>query len=337
MALATEKRFCCIGVKRYTDKEKEIIIQLHKENYNTVEIAKKIGRSQSGVEKLLIRNGCKMRHGRYTTDEELADIYKLYTEGKTCREIFNKYNYKYNCEEAIQRIIQKAGLSRGKYSKPVILNHDYFESIDNQRKAYWIGMLLADGCVMDYPNRSKKIKLELKVQDKYIIEEFAKDIETDLLVRSYKYSKKHNSTLTVSSNKMAQDLSKFGIVERKTFKTNSVPIIRKDLMRHLIRGYFDGDGCITLGKRKDQYIHRATAYFCGTEEFLNELNCFLNREVGLEIKELIDMNKYGSNIFNLRYIRNAEIINLYEYLYHESEIFLHRKKEKFELFINERK
>lgn len=37
-----------------------------------------------------------------------------------------------------------------------IQNDSYFEKIDNENKAYWLGFLYADGCVSE---KSKKIKL----------------------------------------------------------------------------------------------------------------------------------------------------------------------------------
>ena len=96
-------------------------------------------------------------------------------------------------------------------------------------------------------------------------------------------------------------------------------------------------GCIYVYKPKDQNLHRAKIIFCGTEKFLNSLMVEINNSLGLEVNKLIDMNKYGSNVFNLRYLKNNDIYKLYEYMYKDATIFLTRKKDKFEFFINERK
>ena len=49
------------------------------------------------------------------------------------------------------------------------------------------------------------------------------------------------------------------------------------------------------------------------------------------------MNKYGSNVFNLRYINNDDINKLYNYMYENATIYLKRKKDKFDIYFNDRK
>ena len=134
----------------------------------------------------------------------------MYESGMTCKEIFKKFSHIYKSEEAIQKIIRRMGISRGRYKKPVNVNENYFECIDNEHKAYWVGFLLADGCIIKYKGKSDTLKFELKNEDRYIIEEFAKDIETDREVKDYRYGKKHNAQLQIKSNKISKDLSKYG-------------------------------------------------------------------------------------------------------------------------------
>lgn len=325
-----------MGTKHYTKEEKDKIIELHLQNRNTVEISKAINRSQTGIERFLKSNGFEMTYGRRATKDELQDIIQLYKDGLTCKEIHKKYQYIYQSEEAIQKIVRKANVSRGRYIKQVNVNEDYFENIDTEHKAYWIGFLLADGCILERQRESNVVKFELNNKDRYIVEEFAKDIETSLNVLDYKYDKKHNCNIQIHSNKMVNDLGKYGIVPRKTFKICDLPNINNNLMNHFVRGYFDGDGCAYLYKPKDQYIHRLRITFCGTEAFLLNLKNLLEQN-GINNGSMIDMNKYGSNVFNLRFISNAGIIKLYNYMYKDSTIFLNRKREKFETFIDERR
>lgn len=261
----------------------------------------------------------------------------MYENGMTCKEIFKKFSHIYKSERVIQKMIKNMGISRGRYKKPIVVNEDYFECIDNEHKAYWVGFLLADGCIIRCKNKSDTLKFELNIKDKYIIEEFAKDIETDREVKDYKYDKKHNAQIQIKSNKISQDLSKYGIVPNKTFKIDCIKNIPNYLLNHFIRGYFDGDGCAYLYKPKNQNKHRLRITFCGTENFLKDLNIKLLNQINTSNINLIDMNKYGSNVFNLRYINYDDINKLYEYMYKDATIFLQRKKEKFDIYINERK
>lgn len=325
-------------MNRYlSEDEKRKIVELHLENNTTVKIAKILNRNASTIERFLKKNGYSMNYGKKINSKQENEIIDMYKSGKTCKEIYQSFSHIYSCEESIQKIIRRNNISRGRYKKKVCVNENYFETIDTEHKAYWIGFLLADGCIIKNNHKSDTIKFELNIKDKYIIDEFAKDIETDLIVKDYKYGKKHNAQIQIKSNKMSSDLSKYGITYRKTLKISSIPDIPQNLIRHFVRGYFDGDGCAYLYKPKDQNIHRLKITFCGTEDFLNNLKIELHKQLDLNLNNLINMNKYGSNVFNLRYIKNSDMYKLYEYMYKDSTIFLKRKKEKFEIFINERK
>lgn len=319
-----------------SEEEKSIIIKMHKENKNTVEIAKYLSRSQSTIERFLKKNGYKMNYGRRLSDSQLNKVKTLYLSGMTCKQIYQLYSDIYTSEEAIQNIVRKLGVSRGHYSKPVVLDHHYFHTIDNERKAYWLGLLLADGSVIHYKHKSDVIKLELNVQDKYIIDMFANDIKTDLSVKDYQYRKKHNATLSVRSNIMSNDLAKYGMVYNKTLILSEVPNIDKSLFRHLLRGYFDGDGCIYTFKPNDQNLLRARITICGTKNFLLCLQQRINEDLNIGMKQLVDMNKYGSNVFNLVYTKNKDIVSLYYYMYKDATVFLTRKKNKFDNFFKQR-
>jgi len=91
-----------------------------------------------------------------------------------------------------------------------------------------------------------------------------------------------------------------------------------------------------LHKPKDQKLKRLKISICGTKEFLNNLNTFLNEQIGTTKNKLIDMNKYGSNVFNLRYTSNDDVIKFCEYIYSDCTICLERKRNKYIQFKNER-
>ena len=239
--------------KRYMQQEeKDLIIKLHLKGKFTTEISKIVGRSQTGIERFLKREGYSMNNTSKISEDDKMFIAEMYQNGMTCVDIYNMY-FKdvYKSSAAIEKYIRKCGLSRGRYVKPVIVNHDYFETIDCERKAYWLGMLMADGNIIYKSENCKIVSLHLNTNDKYIVEEFAKDIETDLTVKDYTYEYgdrkiKHDSILRIHSTKMADDLAKHNVMPRKSYKQFGLPSINNDYMRHFIRGLFDGDGSISL-------------------------------------------------------------------------------------------
>lgn len=60
-----------------------------------------------------------------------------------------------------------------------IQNDSFFEKIDNERKAYWLGFLYADGCVSEKSENNKRIIMQLHPNDRYILEQLLKDMNSN--------------------------------------------------------------------------------------------------------------------------------------------------------------
>ncbi len=130
------------------------------------------------------------------------------------------------------------------------MNHDYFNTIDTEAKAYWLGLLFADG--YNYEARDRVV-LTLAQTDIEILERFARDI--GYVNQIYTVIPKLPNcqplrTVTINSRTMSEALARLGCVQRKSLILE-IPSIPDDLMRHFMRGYFDGDGCIYLKERDD--------------------------------------------------------------------------------------
>lgn len=148
-------------------------------------------------------------------------------------------------------------------------NSHYFDTIDDQYKAYYLGLLFADGC--NYTDHNA-ITLSLQSEDAYIVESFANAIEYEGPVRFNKLheknaSLKNQAILTVNDPYMSRKLLELGMVNAKSLNLLFPKYITPSLIRHFIRGYFDGDGCISynLNHRKPRVM------ICGTREFCNSI------------------------------------------------------------------
>jgi hypothetical protein len=97
------------------------------------------------------------------------------------------------------------------------------------------------------------------------------------------------------------------------------------MIKHFIRGYFDGDGGLSLylntNKNDNTQTHKQKLTFRGTEQFCAELKKHLNNR--LNVGGYISEDK----IFCLEYSGKREVIKILDYLYDESTIFLERKKQ----------
>ena len=65
----------------------------------------------------------------------------------------------------------------------------FFKNIDNEKSAYWLGFIMADGCINEVINKkTKKLKsmnlsISLSTKDNHHLEKFLNDIESDCIVR----------------------------------------------------------------------------------------------------------------------------------------------------------
>ena len=137
------------------------------------------------------------------------------------------------------------------------MNYNYFDTIDTEEKAYWLGFLFADGnlSVPSYTTKEGKIKngrykisLELKAEDIEHLKKFAKAIDYEKEIKTVKCSGYDDTTkrcrLMFNNKHMWNTLNNLGCTPRKSL-TLQFPNISEKLEIPFIRGYFDGDGCLS--------------------------------------------------------------------------------------------
>jgi hypothetical protein len=254
---------------------------------------------------------------KLTINEELEIIEKR-KHGTSLEEIKSLYDIK--SSKTIYDVIKRNGREKIIPNKKNTVNHDYFENIDTDEKAYWLGFLYADGYVRMKNNRSGELKLKLKFSDRSHIEKFRESIKSTHKILDF-YSKvsvegvehtSHCSSISIYSTKMVSDLFKHGCLNNKTFKIK-MPNIDIELYPSFIRGYFDGDGCITLRGGS------GTCIITSNYDFLDELKNYLGYGV----------LKKRKNIYDLTFYKKESIEKFYNMIYKNKSQFLNRK---FEIF-----
>ncbi len=209
------------------------------------------------------------------------------------------------------------------------INETYFDIIDTEHKAYTLGFLYADG----YNDEKKNIiKLSLVEEDIDILKQIREPICPDKPLRYYKYKDKNKRpqySFVIDNGHISRKLSEFGVVQAKTFKLKFPTFLNKSLIRHFIRGYFDGDGCITKTKTKterDKYY----ISFISTENVIIELQKYFLKKLNIKIgKNQIRHPERNNNIRTLNIGGNLQIEKLLNHLYDNSTIFLKRKHDKY--------
>jgi len=200
-------------------------------------------------------------------------------------------------------------------------NDDYFETIDTEDKAYFLGLLFADGNIYSARNR---VQITLANEDAYILQAFATAIgyTGKMYIDREKYSK-----LILPSKKMCADLTKLGCTPNKSLTLQFPTEVPDELMHHFIRGYFDGDGHISKDKRlKNPYYH---INITSSLSFMERLKDIL-LENSIETGTLYKRYKDREHSAHTTYVLNKSAKQFTEYIYSDATLFLTRKHNIYE-------
>lgn len=142
---------------------------------------------------------------------------------------------------------------------------DYFDRIDMPEKAYWLGFIGADGCIITSPAHPEGMRLavQLGIRDKGHLLKLKEALGAHTSVTTATHSAfgkiLESANLSVSSPRLVRGLAAAGVTPRKSATLepwNGPP----DLMPHYWRGMVDGDGSLA---RKGGGVY--TIFLCGTE------------------------------------------------------------------------
>lgn len=206
-------------------------------------------------------------------------------------------------------------------------NENYFEVIDNEEKAYWLGFIAADGSIV---NKGNTLEISLSSKDRKHLEKFVQAINGDLnQIKDYNKTAGngkvyYTSRVTVNSIKLCSDLNKVGIYPNKGFELGFPNNISKNLMQHYLRGYFDGDGSICTNGKNRNGSPKWAVNLIATKEFLEDFMYHIMdigiSKISLQKKgPMMTWNKVGIN----------QIKRFLSYLYDDSIIYLDRKYELY--------
>lgn len=199
--------------------------------------------------------------------------------------------------------------------------------------AYALGFFAADGSMI--VGKRGNHYIELQSTDRNIMYAIRKALKSDLKMGIHTPKRSNHSTryrLQVGSHEMYNDLVKLGFQPSKS-KRMRIPNIPKIFIPDFIRGYFDGDGNIWIGihnKHRAKPVNVMQAAFTSCSlGFLRDLRQILHDQ-GLGNGSLTDL----SGAYRLQYGVHDSIL-LYHVMYDnlDSNLFLNRKKKRFETFI----
>lgn len=226
-----------------------------------------------------------------------------------------------------------------------LLRHEFFRNIQTEIQAYLLGFHAADGSINDERNT---LRIKVTKTDSEIINLYQEYISPDAyirdvngftsIIREKEVITKTANEINIASKVLTTDLSALGFGQNKTYKELHLPKISKDLFRHFLRGYFDGDGSFIGSVRKPNLNNRekkcrVTKAFnidSKTKTILEDIQSYLEEEgIKVNINYII-----RDDMYRLVTSSETEINKLFNLLYTDSNFYLTRKFNKFNYYVN---
>ena len=253
------------------------------------------------------------------------NIEKLINEKLSIKEISLKLNINYN---TLLRFCKKNNLKShigSKGAKKHTINEDYYETIDTEDKAYWLGFLAADGNIHASVKGKpiNRIQINLKLADIEQLEHFQKAIGSNYEIEKKDVNGSMVAQLKINCTKMCNDLISNNITPKKSLTVIMPNNLPSELIRDYIRGYFDGDGNIKNYYDKNNR-HRYNFNIVGGIDMLTQI------QENIPCSTYIYKLKRNSEIFSLETTKRENMIIIYNYLYNDATVFLKRKKDIFD-------
>lgn len=267
------------------------------------------------------------------SNEQLEDIRQSYLNGESTVKIGQRYGISH---QPIRKVLEEMGIDRNqkRFVRKYNLDENYFDKIDTPNKAYILGLLYADGsnCIS-----KGTVSISLQEEDKDLLEDIRKEIQSGKPLEYLDYSKKNDFgyayknqyRLLLFSKHMCNQLNDVGMIPNKSLKLK-VPNLDEHLYSHFIRGYFDGDGSLTIRYTQDNKL-RVLTTFTSTECFCNKIKDIIQQSVGIPCGNVYDASCHNNvtRVLSVSGIRQNQ--KLHSWLYQDANLYLQRKYDKVQM------
>lgn len=214
-------------------------------------------------------------------------------------------------------------------------NEQYLATIDTPEKAQILGLLYADGCLIEKTNT---IQLQLSEPDQEYLEKIKTQFRTDkpLIYKKPRlffspqnkkeYMRKAAYTLVLQSSVLYKDCLRHRLTPRKSFLPTELPDIKPSLWNSFILGFFEGDGCIYVNKRSRVYRFNILCQ----ETIAIQLRKIFEQKLKINMKlKQTKSTSTGIKLFYLENQRRGDILKIFDWLYKDTSFYMERKYRKF--------
>lgn len=265
-------------------------------------IISKYGISEDDYKKLVSKSQPTLRQESLVYCAEACDLYK---ENYSIEKISKKLG---KCTHTIVKLLKIGGLNPRTQAETSIrypdLRANYFRSINNEKKAWVLGLIYADGSI----NQKCSLQVSQSVENDHVLKIIADELNyPGEFTRAEKsHTTKMQSVLTVSRCEIQKDLLRLGMTTNKEIDLRfPFLLIDKKYYWAFLSGLYNGDGSLSLSIKENPRVKNQNPGLIfqldwgitSTKEMCEDISVFLKSQIP-EIKTNIrkEADKNASRI-----------------------------------------
>ncbi len=301
--------------KAFTKEEIADIVARYGTDEPVLSIAASYGYSQTmTIYRVLRRCNILLHDNNILSPEQEAETLRRLRAGEIITDLATEYDVSLF---VIRNALDRNGIKREEKRAKYQLNIHAFDQIDSEAAAYYLGFIYADGNVA-----VNRLRVELQERDIEALEGLRRFLSSNAPI-------KHKNVLIPRSGKttpacsieshsqlLADRMRAIGIVPRRGNFHLTQAVLPKDLAHHFIRGFMDGDGCLTQSR------NNPAIKFYGEADILSWIRLIFHEQIGTNPKLAITQK---AGIKELGFCGGRQCRKIIRWLYEDATIWLSRK------------
>lgn len=194
--------------------------------------------------------------------------------------------------------------------------------------AWILGVIYTDGNLSKPYRNAKYLRVTIGQKDVELLEKVRALMESNALLRHDPARGTAGAlySIGIDNVEISQDLQQLGLTENKSL-TTSFPLMPSDMVRHFIRGCWDGDGSVYWEGNDNR--KPCASYVSGSNDFIEQLTRHLV-DLGLPDRAIHVSTRSKNPSYYFRY-SGPPCVTLYHLLYDgvDERMYLKRKHDRF--------
>lgn len=315
----------------FTKEQEDYICKSYLEGKTIADLQKELKYCHQTIKKVLDKNDIKILQGlrkRQFSLEEQDLIITMASNHESQKNIAKAINVDVSL---IKRFIEEKNIHLDYRKKNKELIENYFEEINTEEKAYFLGLIYTDGNVRKIKD-SGQIRLQLQLRDEEIIQKFKNEINSDCNLIYDRRIGKECVGIEITNNKLFNDLYNLGVIPNKTYLSNSLPKVPQEFLIPFLRGLFDGDGSLSY---KENYNEVHVSFINYNYEIVEEFQLIIDNLINKKEHNKIihNINDFGSS-YRCQWRGRRQVLKILDLLYNNSNIYLKRKFDKYQRLLS---